>query len=175
MSLKRLAVSGLLIILTGCQYVGIQSSQLTGVISLFAPKSDPLTGSQWAIQYGGYAATVQPITTETATMFVNEFDAITFDGWTISKVSGLRSFAPAWEIKDLGEERSFTVQGRVVAVHQCDSWLKAGDLDGVVYEQKCIGQRGYTNKILVDSLGQITNIEQVVDTSLKVLHLRLDI
>jgi len=32
----------------------------------------------------------------------------------------------------------------------------------------------YTNTILVDSLGKITHIEQVVDSSLMVLSLRLE-
>jgi len=44
----------------------------------------------------------------------------------------------------------------------------------VRFEQQCTGKQDYTNTILVGSLGQITDIQQVVDSSLMVLRLRLN-
>ena len=112
--------------------------------------------------------------TDDATVFVNNLDAISFDGWSIIKVSGLNSFIPAWEIQDSGNERAFVVDGRVVAKHRCDLWLKYDTETGVRFEQQCTGKQAYTNTILVGSLGQITDIEQVVDSTLMVLRLRLN-
>jgi hypothetical protein len=176
MSMKRIVVLGLLIALSGCQYVKIQSLQMSGLLSAFYPDSDSesLSAAGWTVQYGGVTATVQPLAAGVLTAFVNDRDAILFDGWTITKVIGLKSFSPAWAIQDLGSERTFNVNGQVVAVHQCDPWREINSDEGVRFEQQCMATSAYTNMILVDTLGQITNIEQVVDSSLMVLSLRLE-
>ena len=173
-SIMRITGLLLLLMLGGCQYFTVQSSQLSSVINAFSPNPKALPDSLWTLQFGGYTADVQPVTAEKSTVFVNNFDAITFDGWRIIKVSGLNSFTPAWEIRDSGSERSFVVHGQTVATHRCDPWLKAIAEIGVRFEQHCIGKQAYTNTILVDNLGQIIDIEQVVDSSLMVLRLRLN-
>jgi hypothetical protein len=178
MSLKRILVLSLLITLSGCQYVKVQSLQMNGLISAFYSGSDSDSGSLpaagWAVQYGGVTATVQALAADELTAFINDRDAILFDGWTITKVIGLKSFRPAWEIEDLGRERTFNVNGQVVAVHRCDPWVEIASDDGVRFEQQCMATSAYTNMILVNMLGQITHIEQVVDSSLMVLSLRLE-
>ena len=178
MSLTRIVVLSLLITLSGCQYVKVQSLQMNGLVSALYPDSDSdsdsLPAAGWAVQYGGVTATVQPLAADELTAFINDRDAILFDGWTITKVIGLKSFRPAWEIQDLGRERTFNVNGQVVAVHQCDPWVEINADDGVRFEQQCMATSAYTNMILVDMLGQITHIEQVVDSSLMVLSLRLE-
>ena len=176
MSLTRIVVLSLLITLSGCQYVKIQSLQMNGLVSALYPDSDSdsLPAAGWAVQYGGVTATVQPLAAGVLTAFVNDRDAILFDGWTITKVIGLKSFKPAWEIQDFGRERTFNVNGQVVAVHQCDPWVEIDSDMGVRFEQHCMSTSAYTNMILVDTLGHITHIEQVVDSSLMVLSLRLE-
>jgi hypothetical protein len=174
MVVMRVIILGLIPLLSGCQYFEVQSGQLSSIITAFTPESEALPDSRWSVEFGGYSAAVQPVITDEATVFVNNFDAISFDGWSIIKVSGLNSFIPAWEIQDSGNERTFVVDGRVVEKHQCDSWLRYDAEVGVRFEQQCIGKQAYTNTILVDSLGQITNIEQVVDSTFKMLRLRLD-
>ena len=174
MSPMPMIALGLQLLLSGCQYVVVQSSQLNGIISSFYPDSEAMPDSAWVVQFGGYNKAVFPVTAKTATVFVNDLDAITFNGWAITQVRGLSSFVPAWDIKDSGSERSFLVKGQIVATHQCGAWLKGVAEVGVRFEQQCKGSRGYTNSILVDSQGQITNIEQVVDSSLMVLRLRYE-
>jgi hypothetical protein len=176
MSLKRIAVISLLITLSGCQYVKVQSLQMNGLVGAFYPDSgyDSLTAVGWAVQYGGVTATVQPLAADALTAFINDRDAILFDGWTITKVIGLKSFRPAWEIQDLGRERTFNVNGQVVAVHQCEPWVEIDSDEGVRFEQQCMGSQAYTNTILVDSLGKITHISQVVDSTFMLLKLELN-
>ena len=174
MRLFRIAALGLFLMLGGCQYVAVQSSQLSSAISVFSSDSNELLSSPWAVQYGGYSATMQALIAGNSTVFINDSDAIYFDGWRISKVSGLSSFTPAWEIQDSGGERSFTVNGQIVARHQCSPWSSVVFENVVRYEQKCAGNEAYMNKILVNGMGQITTIEQVVDSSLKVLILQLN-
>ena len=170
----RITALLLLLMLGGCQYIGVQSGQLSSVINVFFPDSKAQPVSLWVVQFGGYSAAVQPVITDDATVFVNDLDAISFDGWSIIKVSGLNSFIPAWEIQDSGNERTFVVNGRVVAKHQCDPWVKYEVEVGVRFEQHCIGKQAYTNTILVGSLGQIISIEQSVDSTFKMLRLRLN-
>ena len=176
MSWKRIAFISLLIALSGCQYVKVQSLQMNGLVSAFYPDSDSdsLPAAGWAVQYGGVTATVQALAADELTAFINDRDAILFDGWTITKVIGLKSFRPAWEIQDLGRERTFNVNGQVVAVHQCDPWVEIDSEDGVRFEQQCMGSQAYTNTILVDSLGKITHISQVVDSTFMLLKLDLN-
>ena len=174
MSIIRLITLGLILLLSGCQYFEVQSGQLSSIITVFSPESKALPDARWIFDFGGYSTEVQPVITDEATVFVNNLDAIFFDGWSIFKVSGLNSFIPAWEIKDSGGERTFVVDGRVVEKHECGSWLKYDTEAGVRFEQQCIGKQAYANTILVDTNGQITDIEQVVDSTFKKLHLRLD-
>ena len=174
MSIIRVISLGWILLLSGCQYFEVQSGQLSSIITAFTPESKALPDSRWSVEFGGYSAAVQPVITDKATVFVNNFDAISFDGWSIIKVGGLNSFIPAWEIQDSGNERAFVVDGRVVVRHRCDSWLKYDTETGVRFEQQCTGKQDYTNTILVGSLGQITDIQQVVDSSLMVLRLRLN-
>ena len=176
MSLKRIAFISLVITLSGCQYVKIQSLQMSGLVRAFYPDSDSdsLPAAGWAVQYGGVTATVQPLAADALTAFVNDRDAILFDGWTITKVIGLKSFRPAWEIQDLGRERTFNVNGQVVAVHQCEPWVEINSDKRVRFEQQCMGSQAYTNTILVDSLGKITHISQVVDSTFMLLKLDLN-
>ena len=174
MPLLRSFSLSLLLLLSGCQYFEVQSSQLGSIISAFTRDSKELPDSRWRVEFGGYSAEVQPIITDEATVFVNNLDVISFDGWNIVKVSGLNSFVPAWEIQDSGNERAFVVNGRVVAKHQCDPWLRYDTEVGVRFEQQCTGKQAYTNAILVGSLGQIINIEQVVDSTFRMLRLRLN-
>ena len=174
MLIMRVVTLGWILLLSGCQYFEVQSGQLSSIITAFTQESEALPDSRWSVDFGGYSAAVQPVITEDATVFVNNLDAISFDGWTIIKVSGLNSFIPAWEVQDSGDERAFVVDGRVVAKHRCDPWLKYDTEAGVRFEQQCTGKQDYTNTILVGSLGQITDIQQVVDSSLMVLRLRLN-
>ncbi len=177
MSIIRLIAPGLVLLLSGCQYFEVQSSQLSGIsgiVTAFYSEAKALPDARWHVEFGGYSAPVQPVITDEATVFVNSLDAISFDGWRIVKVSGLNGFTPPWEIEDSGNERTFLVDGRVVAKHQCGSWSRYETDAGVRFQQQCRDKQVYTNTILVGSLGQITDIEQVVDSSLMVLRLRLN-
>jgi hypothetical protein len=173
--LTRLMMTlALFIVLSGCQYFEVQSSQLGSIMTAFVPDSKALPDSRWSADFGGYSIAVQPIIDDKGTVFINNLDVIWFDGWRITKVKGLNSFNPAWEIRDTGNERNFFVNGRIVMKHQCDPWVKFEIKAGVRFEQYCVGKQSYTNTILVGSLGQITNIEQVVDSSFMALRLRLN-
>ena len=174
MLIKRIAWLVLLILLGGCQYVQVQSSQLTSIKNTFFSEPADVLSSPWQLQFGGYSAEVQPVIVGKSTVFVNKkSDAVTFDGWKVVKIMGLKSFSPAWEIHDVGRERRFSVNGEVVTTHYCDDWVRLKIAAGVRFEQSCTAKQAYTNMLLIDSLGRITNIVQVVDSSLMPLQVSL--
>ena len=79
MSWKRIAFISLLIALSGCQYVKVQSLQMSGLVSAFYSDSDSdsdsLPAAGWSVQYGGVSATVQPLAADALTAFLNDRDA----------------------------------------------------------------------------------------------------
>lgn len=178
-------VCGLLLVLAlgGCQYIGVKSTQVSAIKNVFFPAEIDLQTAQWTVGFGGYRAGLTPVTIDSGaavvggTAFVNTTDVIRFDGWMISKVVGLDSFTPAWEIQESEGARRFTVNGYVVESHQCEPWVKRDADSGLRYEQQCYAEqgyiKGYVNSIMVDNLGQVTDIKQVVDSTLKLMHLRL--
>ena len=175
MMLGRVICVVLLLLLGGCEYVQVQSSQLMSIKNtLFSHQSNEMLNSQWQLQYGGYFNDVQPVTVQKNTVFVNKAtDVVTFDGWKVTRVMGLKSFLPAWDIQDVGHERRFLVKGELVATHYCDDWIQGKAVAGTRFEQSCRASQNYTNILLIDNLGMIKSIKQVVDSSLMPLQLHL--
>ena len=85
MSIMRVITLGWILLLSGCQYFDVQSGQLSSIITAFTTEPDALPDSRWSVEFGGYSAAVQPVITDEATVFVNNLDAISFDGWRILK------------------------------------------------------------------------------------------
>jgi hypothetical protein len=171
---KRITCLVLLLLLGGCQYAQVQSSQLSSMKDMFFPQAEDAVIPQWELQLGGYITDLQPVTVGKNTVFVSKkSDTITFDGWKITQVKGLNSFLPAWEIQDIGRERRFLVRGDLIATHYCEEWVRLQIATGIRFEQACRASQPYTNILLVDSLGMIASIVQVVDSSLMPVQLRL--
>jgi hypothetical protein len=172
MLITRMASLSLCLVLGGC---AVQSSQLSALKNIFFSEPNNFTETSWDVQFGGYAANLQPVSVDGGTVFVSsKQDAISFDGWKITKISGLNSFDPPWYIEDLGAERFFRVNDQVIATHQCEQWLRQNIETGIKFEQRCSAINVYKNTILIDNQGQITSIEQVVDSSLMVMRLRFN-
>lgn len=170
---ERITCLVLLLLLGGCQYVQVQSSQLSTMKDMFFPQTEDAVISQWELQLGGYITDLQPVTVGKNTVFVSKkSDTITFDGWKITQVKGLDSFLPAWKIQDFGRERRFLIRGDIISTHYCEEWVRLEVAAGIRFEQACRASHPYTNILLVDSLGMITSIVQVVDSSLMPVQLR---
>ena len=80
MLIMRVIILVWILLLSGCQYFEVQSGQLSSIITAFTPESKALPDSRWSVDFGGYSAAVQPVITDEATVFVNNLDAISFDG-----------------------------------------------------------------------------------------------
>ena len=141
---------------------------------LFAESEVDLSLHLWELEFAGHRALVSAVVAEGKTFFVNDnSDLLVFDGWVITQARGLRRFQRPWIIFDDGEERYFRSAGQVRAVHVCEPWISIQDNKVTRFLQSCTGDRGYTNTILVDSLGRITDIQQVIDDNRNILSLRL--
>ena len=128
----------------------------------------------WELKFAGYEGLVNAVVTDGRTFFVNEdSDFLEFDGWMIVEVQGLRQFFRPWKIVDVKDQRNFYAAGQIRVAHKCDPWEQRKVDQETIFSQSCLSQQGYTNTILVDSLGRISHIKQVIDDSGNFLSLRL--
>jgi hypothetical protein len=87
LALKKLIPILAVILLSGCS---VQSSQLSGLISLIREPSLDLSANSWLVRYSGYESVVYAVSTSEGTLFSNKAgDQVLFDGWMVRKVSGL--------------------------------------------------------------------------------------
>ena len=152
----------------------IESRQLQTLRQLFFEPDAELSAHVWEVEFAGYSALVTPVVADGKTFFVNDSsDLLKFNGWIITEAKGLKRFERSWVIFDEGKERHFSYMGQIKAVHTCEPWVNIYADTYTQFLQSCTGERDYTNTILVDSLGRIISIEQVLDDSGNNLSLQL--
>ena len=152
----------------------IESRQLQTLRQLFLEPNAELSPHVWEVEFAGYSALVTPVVADGKTFFVNDSsDLLKFNGWIITEAKGLRRFERSWAIFDEGKERHFSYLGQIKAVHTCEPWVNIHADTYTQFLQSCTGERDYTNTILVDSLGRIISIKQVLDDSGNFLSLQL--
>ena len=157
--------------LAGCI---IESRQLKALKAFVSRPAVDLSSHLWELRFSGYHALVNAVEKDGRTFFVNEnSDFLEFDGWMIIEVQGLRQFFRPWKIVDVEDQRNFYTAGQVRVKHQCESWNQRKDDQSTIFSQTCLSQQSYTNTVLVDSLGRISHIKQVIDDSGNFLSLRL--
>ena len=167
----RMSAVILFLFLSSC---AIESSQLQALRELLSESEIDLSAHVWELEFAGHNALVSAVVSEGKTFFVNDrLDFLEFDGWIITQARGLGRFQRPWKIFDEGNERYLRSAGQVKAVHVCEPWINKQDGKFTRFLQSCTDGQGYTNTILVDSLGRITSIKQVIDDSRNFLSLRL--
>ena len=157
--------------IAGC---AIESRQLDTLKRQFFERETVPETTQWIAIYMGGRTVLQPLIGEGEILFItDQSDFVEFDGWSIRQVGGFDQFDKPLRIVDVDGERHFVSQGRVMAIHQCGPWASREIANGAKFEQVCSGAQGYTNSILVDSLGRIVRIEQHIGQSANALILQL--
>ena len=167
----KILLLALFLCLGGCV---IESTQLQTLRQLFLEPDAELSTHVWEVEFAGYSALVTPVVADGKTFFVNDnSDLLKFNGWIITEAKGLKRFERSWLIFDEGKERRFSYSGQIKAVHTCEPWVNIHADTYTQFLQSCTGERDYTNTILVDSLGRIISIKQVLDDSGNFLSLQL--
>ena len=167
----KILLLALFLCLGGCV---IESTQLQTLRQLFLEPDAELSPHVWEVEFAGYSALVTPVVADGKTFFVNDnSDLLKFNGWIITEAKGLKRFERSWAIFDEGKERHFSYLGQIKAVHTCEPWVNIHADTYTQFLQSCTGERDYTNTILVDSLGRIISIKQVLDDSGNFLSLQL--
>jgi hypothetical protein len=159
----------MLILLFGCS---VQSSQLTGLISLIKSPSLDLSANSWIVRYSDYESVVYAVSTNNGTLFSNKAgDRVLFDGWSIRKVRGLGSRRLDLTIRDDGINRLFYRGNFIVSQHICGDWqiLQSGSQSR--FFQRCSAKQNYENSILIDKDKSITLIRQIMGNSYSALTL----
>ena len=161
LSLKKLIPILMLILVSGCS---VQSSQLSGLVSLIKEPSLDLSANSWLVRYSGYESVVYAISTADGTLFSNKAgDQVLFDGWTIRQVSGVGRRGLDIKIHEEDGVRTFKRGTRTLASHSCQDWRREVSSGLVSLSQSCGDRRDYSNSILVLEDGSISVIRQIVD------------
>ena len=161
LSLKKLISLPMLILLSGCS---VQSSQLSGLVSLVKEPSLDLSANSWLVRYSDYESVVYAVSTYEGTLFSNKLgDRVMFDGWVVREVSGLGRRNLDIKIDEVDGVRTFKQGARTLASHRCQEWQRETSLGMVSLSQNCGDRRDYSNSILVLEAGSISVIRQIVD------------
>ena len=152
------ALALLSVIMSGCS---VRSSQLSGILEVFQASTENYMDSAWLIRYGDYRAQVQALSFEGGVLFSNrEGDQLYFNGWTITRASGLGTLRGRWSVDDDSRGRHFTKRNRRTTFPSCSAWQSLTVRGVTEYTQTCPGVNDYENSILVNSEGEITLIRQ---------------
>ena len=172
MLIKHITWLALLMLLSGCQYVQVQSSQLSGLVAQFSTPELDLTDNSWSVRYGDYQSVVYTVTLPEGTLFSNSAgDEIFFDGWSIRKFKLMGSRRAEYVISDTATERTFLQGKRTLAVHSCLAWMRQQQAGKTQFSQPCEASIAYSNSILVAEDGSISIIRQVVDNAYNAMTL----
>ena len=92
---------------------------------------------------------------------------VTFDGWRIRQASGLIE-GDQFNVRSYGDDRIVVTNRFQTLYLECSNWVvrAADDQSASVWENPCVDRwtgRVYTNSIVVDASGQISEIRQVID------------
>ncbi|MDG0980511.1 MAG: hypothetical protein P8O79_12335 [Halieaceae bacterium] len=159
MTYWRGVVLGLVVIVvSGCTF---NSGQLDALREAFKPTLANQYG--WVAQYGQTQRGVVAIVQGDLVVFANEQgDAISFDGWVISRVTGFDLADPLTVQAPPGARRYGN--GRLTTAHACTAWGKLADTH-MGWQQHCESEFSYQNVITLDDQGRIIQINQVVEPS----------
>ena len=162
----------LLILLSGCQYVQVQSSQLSGLVAQFSSPELDLADNSWSVRYGDYQSVVYTVTLPEGTLFSNSAgDEIFFDGWSIRKFKLMGSLRAEYVISDTATERTFSQGKRTLAAHSCLAWVRQQQSGKTQFSQPCQADIAYSNSILVAEDGSISIVRQIVDNAYNAMTL----
>ena len=172
MLLKHITWFASVMVLSGCQYVQIQSSQLSGLVAQFSRPKLELVDNSWSVRYGDYQSVVYAVTLPEGTLFSNSAgDEIFFDGWSIRKFKLMGSRRAEYVISDTASERTFSQGKRTLAAHSCLAWMRQQQAGKTQFSQSCQADIAYSNSILVAEDGSISIIRQIVDNAYNAMTL----
>ena len=172
MLIKRITWLVLLVLLSGCHYVQIQSSQISSLVAQFSTPELDLADNSWSVRYGDYQSVVYTVTLPEGTLFSNGAgDEIFFDGWSIRKFKLMGSRRAEYVISDTATERTFSQGKRTLAAHSCLAWMSQQQAGKTQFSQSCEADTAYSNRILVAEDGSISIIRQVVDNDYNAMTL----
>ena len=140
----------------------VTSTQGVMLLSAFRGQQDELANYRWHITLGGHQSDVVAVALPDNFLFTNDKDdAVYFNGWVITAVSGL-NLPSEILIEDSDGSRRFTVGKRQTALHRCGPWRMENHKDSITHLQDCESDTvgDYQNRIDLDGAGSIVKIAQ---------------
>jgi hypothetical protein len=164
--IKRLLWMSSLVLLAGCTVSLPQLSALRAAIAT-AP-TEQYDAYEWVVSYGNRQVPVYAISGSGQIVFADANNVlVTFDGWRIRQASGLIE-GDQFNVRSYGDDRIVVTNRFQTLDLECSNWVvrAADDQSASVWENPCVDRwtgRVYTNSIVVDASGQISEIRQVID------------
>jgi hypothetical protein len=164
--INRLLWISSLMLLAGCTVSLPQLSTLRAAIAT-AP-NEQYDAYEWVVRYGSRQIPVYAISGSGQVVFADANNVlVTFDGWRIRQASGLIE-GDQFAVRSYGDDRIVVTNRFKTLDLECSDWVvrTADSESGSVWENPCVDRwtgRVYTNSIVVDASGQISEIHQVID------------
>ena len=150
-----------LLLLSGCV---VRSQQADYLMDLIKKPDINLLENAWSLQFKGYKSIVYAVSIPGGTLFSNKNgDHLIFNGWSITNVTIKDSKIVNVKIEGEGKKRNFKSGNRVISTHFCDGWFREKNRNLEKLSQSCKGAKAYSNTLIVDELGNISLIRQIVD------------
>lgn len=166
-----------LFFLSACSF---HSSQLNMITSLVLEESNDGPVPNWTIEWADIRYKVYAINNENYIYFADyEDNFVEFDGWQISKVSGLLAFDVSIEIIIRESNMYFLENDSQIYNAKCQSWQRSSvNVDAsLVYSQECVGynpNESFTNIIVINDLGYIISLKYKIHPDYPPLAITMD-
>lgn len=156
-------------LITSCS---VSSSQLGRFTS-----SDPMPKMEnfyWDVSYDNLNYQLIAIELPNGTLFADKFgNSLFFDGWTIETIVGFGDFEGEYDVQgdEIGSVK-FIDEDASIIQKNCGNWDENFQGNFLVYKQSCVNKVKYINKIFVNDVNEIIEIQQYIENTNKFMTLR---
>ena len=138
----------------------ISASQIENLYGTAAPETPQ--NYYWQGSYGDDKYQLIAIEVPNGTLFADRIgNSLYFDGWSITAIVGFGEFPGEMEMEE-SEPGSFepNAQNSLNLKNDCQEWQESQSGKGLIYTQMCGNSPAITNRIEVNSSGEIVQIKQ---------------
>ena len=131
-------------------------------------------GFFWNATYDNLNYRLIAIEMPNGTLFADKFgNSLFFDGWSIHSIVGFGDFDGEYEFQETDIGRlEFNNENSFILGNSCGEWREDRSDNGLIYTQSCGTKEKFINKIVVDSGGEVMQIQQFLEPFNKLMTLK---
>lgn len=127
----------------------------------------------WLATYDNLRYRLIAIEMPNGTLFADKFgNSLFFDGWSINSIVGFGDFDGEFDLQetDVGSFE-FNTDNSYVLGNSCGEWKKTSVDNGLIYTQSCGNEETFTNSLVINAAGEVTQIQQFLEPFNKLMTL----